>query len=171
MIYWIAWGLFTTLLLGFTLIRPHPYRFSRFLAFESIISLVFLNARVWFMNPFSLLQVLSWISLLGSIALVVHGFFLLKTQGEPEGDFEDTTRLITSGAYQYIRHPLYASLLLLGVGVFLKNPSWIGAALLTTTLLGAVLTARIEEDHNLERFGDEYREYMEKTSIFIPLIY
>jgi len=33
------------------------------------------------------------------------------------------------------------------------------------------LTARIEEGHNLERFGEDYREYMERTSRFLPYIY
>ncbi|RLD94399.1 MAG: isoprenylcysteine carboxylmethyltransferase family protein, partial [Bacteroidetes bacterium] len=53
MVYFLAWILFTIILLGFTLARSHPYRFSRFLAFESILSLIFLNATVWFLEPFS----------------------------------------------------------------------------------------------------------------------
>jgi protein-S-isoprenylcysteine O-methyltransferase Ste14 len=171
MIYWIAWSILTVLLLGFTLSRTHPYRFTRFLAFESIISLVFLNAPVWFLNPFSSLQLFSWIFLLGSIILAGHGFFLLRTQGDPKGDIEDTTQLITSGAYRYIRHPLYASLLLIASGAFLKDPSLVGAALLGTCLLGAMLTAQIEENHNLERFGEEYQEYMKTTTRFIPYIF
>jgi protein-S-isoprenylcysteine O-methyltransferase Ste14 len=171
MVYWIAWGIFTTLLLGFTLIRTHPYRFSRFLAFEGILSLIFLNARLWFVDPFSPRQILSWILLFGSTVLVIQGFYLIKSRGAPRGDFEDTTQLITNGIYRYIRHPLYASLLLLGAGVYFKQPTWIGTVLLGLTLLGIFLTANIEEQHNLERFGEEYREYMEKTNRFIPFIY
>ncbi len=171
MVYWITWILFTALLLGFTLARSHPYRFTRFLAFECILSLVFLNGRVWFENPFSPRQILSWILLLGSLALAVHGFVLIKSRGAPSGDFEDTTRLITSGAYRFIRHPLYASLLLLSLGVFFKDPSFPGAALVLGTTLGVNLTAGIEEQHNLARFGEDYRDYMEKTRRFIPFIY
>ena len=75
MVYFLAWVLFTILLLGFTLARPHPYRFPRFMAFESILSLIFLNGDVWLLDPFSVLQVLSWIFLLGSLFLAGHGFF------------------------------------------------------------------------------------------------
>jgi len=100
MVYFLAWILFTIILLGFTLARSHPYRFTRFLAFESILSLIFLNAAVWFLDPFSFPQVFSWICLVGSIFLVGFGFFLIKTKGNPEGDFEDTTTLITSGIYK-----------------------------------------------------------------------
>jgi len=171
MIYFIAWIFFSVVLLGFTLIRPHPYRFTRFLAFESILSLIFLNASTWFREPLSVLQILSWISLTGSLLLVSVGFYQIKTQGDPEGDFEDTTILIKAGVYKYIRHPLYASLLFFSLGAFLKDPSLLGGVLVVTTGAGVFLTARIEERFNLERFGDEYGDYMEKTRKFIPFIY
>ena len=169
--YLALWFVFTLLLLGFTLARSHPYRFPRFLAFESILSLIFLNARVWFSDPFRWYQLLSWSFLAGSLFLAGWGFALIKTRGNPDGDFEDTTRLITTGVYRYIRHPLYSSLIAFALGAFLKSPTWAGALLVLTTVLGAVLTARIEERHNLERFGEAYREYMERTSRFIPFIY
>lgn len=171
MIYWVLWIAFTAALLGFSLARRHPYRFPRFLAFESILSLVFLNAGSWFADPWSPPQIASWILLAGSAALAGHGFWLIKSRGEPAGDLEDTTRLITSGAYRCIRHPLYASLILLALGVFLKDPSLPGIALVAGAGLGAFLTARIEERFNLERFGDPYREYMGRTKRFIPFIF
>ncbi len=167
----LGWVIFTLMLLGFTLFRTHPYRFTRFLVFESLLSLIFLNAEDWFQNPFSFLQVVSWVFLVGSFVLAVHGFTLIKTKGNPEGDFEDTTTLITTGAYRYIRHPLYASLFLFALGVFLKDPSLLGVGLVGTTILGVVFTARIEEKHNLERFGMAYQVYMDITNRFIPFVY
>ena len=167
----ILWVIFSSLLLLFTLSRPHPYRYPRFLAFESILSLVFLNANDWFVNPLSLWQILSWIFLAASVALVLHGFFLLKTMGKSEGDFEDTTKLIKIGAYRYIRHPLYTSLLLMGLGAFLKDPSLLGGGLLGTIFAGVIVTSIIEEQHNLEGFGEEYLDYREKTKRFIPFIF
>ncbi len=171
MVYWIFWLAFSVILLGFTLARLHPYRFTRFLAFESILSLLFLNARGWFSDPLSTHQIISWILLTGSAVLVGHGFWLIKSRGQPAGDLEDTTQLITSGAYRYIRHPLYTSLILLALGVFFKAPSALGAFLAAAGGLGAFLTARTEEKFNLERFGDPYREYMGRTKRFIPFIF
>lgn len=171
MIYLILWILFSLLLLGFTLARPHPYRFTRFIAFESLISLVFLNAGDWFLFPGSARQILSWVLLLISIALAGIGFRSLKNRGRPEGDFEDTTRLITDGIYRYIRHPMYASLVFFAAGAFLKAPSWVGALLVAANLLGVEFTARIEERHNLDRFGEEYSQYCRLTKKFIPFIY
>ena len=171
MINFLAWIFFSILLLVFTIIRPHPYRFTRFLAFESILGLIFLNADSWFVDPLSLRQLFSWVFLTASIIVVGQGFYLIKTKGNPAGDFEDTTKLITSGVFHYIRHPLYSSLILFGLGAALKDPSLLGGALLLLVVLGVVLTARIEEKHNLERFGEEYQGYCEKTKRFIPFIY
>lgn len=171
MIYFILWFFFSALLLLFTLLRPHPYRFPRFLAFESILSIVFLNADAWFDNPLSFAQILSWIFLSASLILVLHGFYLLKSQGKPEGDFEDTTQLIDIGAYRYIRHPLYASLLLFGLGAFLKDPSLLGVALVISLFAGVIVTSITEEQHNMERFGEPYEDLRKKTKRFIPFIF
>jgi protein-S-isoprenylcysteine O-methyltransferase Ste14 len=169
--YLISWLILSALLVGFTLARRHPYRWPRFLAFEAILSLAFLNGRVWFLDPFSPRQIMSWILLSGSLALVVSGLSLIKTRGEPAGDIEETTRLITSGIYRWIRHPLYASLFLLAAGIYLKRPSWTGLLLVGLTLLGVIWTAWLEERHNLERFGEDYQAYMRETARFIPYIY
>ena len=169
--YFALWGFFTALLLGFTLARSHPYRFPRFLAFESILSLIFLNARVWFLAPLSWQQLLSWFFLAGSLLLAGWGFILIKARGAPEGDFEDTTRLITTGVYRFVRHPLYSSLIFFALGAFLKEPAWISGFLVLTTVVGVVLTAGIEERHNLERFGEEYQNYMKRTKRFIPYLF
>jgi len=171
LVYILGWALFSILLLGFTLARSHPYRFPRFMAFESILSLIFLNGGAWFRDPFSPRQILSWVCLISSLLLVSAGFFLIKTKGDPEGDFEDTTSLITTGIYKFIRHPLYASLFLFGLGAFLKGPSWLGFGLVFTTGLGVYLTARIEESFNLARFGNDYQVYMKRTKRFIPFIF
>lgn len=165
------WGIFTALLLAFTLARRHPYRFPRFLAFESILSLIFLNARAWFLDPWSWRQILSWVFLAGSLALAGSGFYLLKARGDPAGDIEDTTTLITTGVYRLIRHPLYGSLVAFALGGFLKRPGLLAGGLVCATILGALITARIEERHNLERFGEQYREYMERTKRFIPYLF
>jgi len=75
--------------------------FYRFFAFESILILILLNAEHWFSEPFAPRQILSWVLLTGSLFLAVHGFRLLRVVGQPEGQIEDTTRLVTVGAYKY----------------------------------------------------------------------
>ncbi|MGD0342067.1 MAG: isoprenylcysteine carboxylmethyltransferase family protein [Bacteroidales bacterium] len=141
---------------------------ARFFVFESIFVLFLLNYRVWFQNSFSLHQIISWILLFGSIYPALAGFLLLKRMGKSEQSFENTTVLVKSGIYRYIRHPLYCSLILLGTGIMFKNPGNLQLVTGAINLVAAYLTARIEEKEMLARFGDDYRQYMGETKMFIP---
>jgi protein-S-isoprenylcysteine O-methyltransferase Ste14 len=116
---------------------------ARFFSFESILILFLLNWRLWFRNPFAWNQIIAWILLFSSIYPVVAGYLLLKRKGKSEKSLENTTILIKSGIYRYIRHPLYCSLLLL---------------------------AKIEEKEMLVKFGNQYSDYMKETKMFIPFI-
>jgi len=151
--------------------NPHSHGFHRFFAFESILILLLLNLEHWFSNPFSTLQIASWLLLLSSIILAVHGFYLLHAIGRPKSGFETTTTLVTLGAYKYIRHPLYTSLLLLGWGVFFKDVSPLSGIMVMATSAFLIATAKVEETENLQKFGDDYAAYMKTTKMFIPLLF
>lgn len=149
---------------------PRAHGFYRFFAFESVLIVVLLNAPAWFHDAGSPRQILSWLLLLGSAILPAHGFHLLRTVGAPRASVEDTTRLVTGGAYRYIRHPLYCSLLLGIWGAFLKRPSWLAGAVAAAGSVFTVATATVEERENLEKFGTEYRTYRSKTKMFVPFV-
>ncbi len=85
-------------------------------------------------------------------------------------EWENTDKLVTTGIFRYIRHPMYSSLLFLAWGALLKSIT-IGTLILTgvaTTAL--VATAKAEEAENLARFGTEYRNYMRRTRLFVPFL-
>ena len=144
----------------------------RFFSFESILILVLNNKACWFLSPFSFAQCLSWTLLLLSLILAITGFKHLIQRGKPEGNFENTTLLITTGTYYFIRHPLYCSLLLGGTGIWLKNPSDIFSIILCIiNALALYYTARADEHEMICRFGEEYRAYMRRSKMFIPFIF
>ena len=145
--------------------------FFRFFAWEAILALILVNVDVWFRDPFSLLQIVSWILLAICIALAIHGFYMLKAIGKPSGDFEQTTVLVKKGAYQFIRHPLYSSLLFMAWGAFLKDISIYSIVLLVIATVFLVLTARMEEKENIARFGKSYADYIKETRMFIPFVF
>jgi len=78
---------------------------------------------------------------------------------------------VTLGAYKYIRHPLYTSLLLLGWGVFFKDVSPLSGIMVMATSTFLIATAKVEETENLQKFGDDYAAYMKTTKMFIPLLF
>lgn len=162
-----------------SLFRPRSHGFPRFFAWEAILALVLLNAPHWTEDLFSVHQLVSWLFLLISIFLVVHGVHLLKVIGKPNQNrsdaellaFERTSDLVTVGAYKYIRHPLYSSLLFLSWGVFLKHPSLLGLFLVLVASFFLLLTAKNDESECLRHFGEAYQAYMRGTKKFIPFLF
>lgn len=76
--------------------------------------------------------------------------------------------LVTRGPYHWVRHPLYTVGFTLFFGFALLAANWF---MLMMLLLGAVvLTQRttLEESRLIERFGDDYRQYMQSTGRFFP---
>ncbi|MCX8010970.1 MAG: isoprenylcysteine carboxylmethyltransferase family protein [Ignavibacteria bacterium] len=143
----------------------------RFFAFESILILALLNIDVWFKNPLSINQIFSWVFLCTSLVLAIYGFYLLKYLGKPKGKFENTTELITTGLFRYIRHPLYCALLLLGLGIFLKDTNITTTFLVLVNSLALYLTAKTEEKEMIARFGSKYIDYMKRSKMFIPYLF
>lgn len=151
----------------------------RLISWISLTGLFLLNWRYWFRDAFSILQIISWISLVISILLLVEGLMGLHKQGKPNDSrvdesllgLEKTTQLVNGGIYQYIRHPMYSSLLFLGVGIFLKAPSLWSGGLLVLAIVFLHLTALVEEQENIRYFGNGYIGYMARTKRFIPYIW
>ena len=78
-------------------------------------------------------------------------------------------QLVTTGAYNYIRHPMYTSVILMMLGVLVSTPTLLELLLFTTLILVLVLKAKREE--RLWCGHDEaYIEYKRRTKLFIPYI-
>ena len=147
------------------------YGFYRFFAFETIAMSIAWNASRWFRDPASGNQIASWVLLVGGAALAIHGSYLLREVGRAQQrGIEDTLTLVDRGAYRYIRHPLYASLMLLAWGVFFKGTDLASAALAIMATGFLFATGRLEEQFNIRRFGSTYAEYRKRTKMFIPFV-
>jgi len=154
----------------FSIRHKRYHGIPRFFAFESIYLLILLNLKVWFHDPLSLHQIISWILLILSAYAGIAGYLLLKGKGKSSGNFENTTVLVKAGIYGIIRHPLYLSLFLLGTGVMMKNPSIPALALGAVNLVAVYFTSLTEEKEMVERFGPEYIQYIKETKMFIPFL-
>jgi protein-S-isoprenylcysteine O-methyltransferase Ste14 len=170
--YILAGGtLFIILFSWFLSIRHRRYHgIARFFSFESILILLLTNYRVWFHYPFSVNQIFSWILLILSAWVVADGYLTLTRHGKPDRNFENTSVLVKTGIYSLIRHPLYLSVFLLGTGIMLKQPGKVQLMLGLVNLIAIYITARIEEKEMIARFGEDYRNYMKESKMFIPFI-
>jgi protein-S-isoprenylcysteine O-methyltransferase Ste14 len=106
----------------------------------------------------------------GSIALVGVGSLQTGRSVSALPHPRREMSLITTGAYSYIRHPIYTGLILSALGWAVLQDS--GPALVATLGLALVLDLkrRREEAWLDERFG-EYATYRERTKAFIPFVY
>jgi protein-S-isoprenylcysteine O-methyltransferase Ste14 len=77
-------------------------------------------------------------------------------------------RLVTEGVYRYMRHPQYTGIYLAIVGQLIHWPTIPTLLLFPVIVLAYRHLARKEEKVMIERFGDEYRSYMEKVPMFFP---
>ncbi|MGD0014485.1 MAG: isoprenylcysteine carboxylmethyltransferase family protein [Bryobacteraceae bacterium] len=158
---------------------PRSHGFYRFFAFEALLALILLNSPRWFREPLSGRQIVSWLLLAASLGLAIEAFRLLHKIGRPARretrganlGFENTTTLVTVGAYRFIRHPMYASLLALTWGACLKHPSAPSAGLALAASGFLLATAITEERENLAQFGTAYADYMRTTRRFIPFLF
>lgn len=81
-----------------------------------------------------------------------------------------TGSLVKTGVYKYIRHPQYAGLLLLSFGMMVEWATLPLLILYPVIVYMYVRLAKREEKDMLVEFGDEYREYMKETKMFIPFV-
>ncbi len=77
--------------------------------------------------------------------------------------------LVNSGPYAFVRHPLYASYLLLTLGFFLSTEDWLVGSLMLTYFLAVTSRAKREEAMLRTRLGTIYAEYCRRTPRFVPL--
>ena len=161
-----------------TLFRFGTHGFYRFFSWECILWLLATNFKYWLDNPFIVTQLLSWAFLFISIYFLLSGALLLKKMGKPNKErnevglykFELTSRLVDSGIFKYIRHPLYSSLLFLTLGIFLKNITIETLIVSCLSTMFLFLTAKADENECVQYFGKQYIEYMKRTKRFVPLV-
>jgi len=76
---------------------------------------------------------------------------------------------ITRGVYHYSRHPLYLASLLIYLSVGIASASWVFLLVFFVQSVSIRIAAVGEERYCLDKYGDAYREYMNKTPRWLGL--
>lgn len=103
------------------------------------------------------------------IALNWLGILTLRKQWSVIVVVSDSHKLVDTGIYKFIRHPIYTALLLevLGFGVALSN--WVSLLLLLIPNLASLTYRIFVEEKELEKhFGNDYIKYEQRTKRLIP---
>jgi len=113
------------------------------------------------------------------LALGVFGFFLLfgivALNYNKLGNFniqpklKENSKLITTGIYAYVRHPMYTSVIGMMLGVLISTPTLI-EFLLFGILIGVLLLKAKKEESLWLEHDENYEEYKHKSKFFIPFV-
>lgn len=79
-------------------------------------------------------------------------------------------KLIMTGPYRFMRHPMYAVVILATLGLTIQIHSTAGYIIWGVLVLDLLVKLRLEEKLLLEKFT-EYREYMKRTKRLMPWIW
>jgi protein-S-isoprenylcysteine O-methyltransferase Ste14 len=111
---------------------------------------------------------LSAVRLAGSALFAVGALIFLVCAGQVY--FNKFTRkgVALRGLYTWIRHPQYLGLGLTGLGLSILWPRFLVAALWAVMVMLYYFLARDEERRMIGQFGDGYRDYMDRTGMFVP---
>ena len=138
--------------------------------FYSFLAILFVGQVVFcflFYNRAGLdvLLYIGWAILASSVALGVLPRVTFHMKGKaPEGkSFNNTTVLVDSGIYAIVRHPMYLSFILLIASLILISQHWLSLAFGIPIVIYFYLRMGQEEPSYIEKFGDDYRRYMEKV--------
>ncbi len=125
----------------------------------------------WRMMPAWLpLRMLGALLVLAGVAFLVHAFgrFVAEGRGTP-APIAPTERLVTGGAYRYVRNPMYVAVLaiILGQALLLGQPLLVA--------YGAVICAAVvsfvrlyEEPVLARRYGADYEAYRRAVPGWLP---
>jgi protein-S-isoprenylcysteine O-methyltransferase Ste14 len=112
-----------------------------------------------------------WIGIVTGILCSLLMYWTLSSLGKNLTDtvvIRAKATLITHGPYRWVRHPFYVTAAVLMASVTMLTANWlIGVTSLIVLALLVVRTPK-EEAMLIERFGQQYRDYMAKTGRFIP---
>ena len=85
---------------------------------------------------------------------------------------KENHKLMTTGIYSRVRHPLYLGILIMYLGYITICFSICGLIVFVVFLLPAYINRiNTEEKVLMERFGEQYKDYMDVTHKLIPFIW
>ena len=116
---------------------------------------------------------LRWLGVIGatsSTLLVAWIHRELGRQYSAELAIQKEHALVTTGPYARTRHPMYTVLNMFSLSMALTTSNLLVLLFAALVVVPFPWIVRAEEEMLLETFGEDYREYMERTGRFFPRI-
>ncbi len=106
---------------------------------------------------------------LGFICILKGTFLRMVARGHKKANSKESHSLVTSGVYSVIRNPMYFGTFMIGLGfTLILWPWWAVPIFVIVFYLRFKRQVRREEKFLLDSFGDQFRQYCEKTPRIFP---
>ncbi len=143
-----------------------------------ILVLTFVVMIMWLINSdlmrwasFSLPGWIRWGGMILSLAATSLLFSVHQILGKsysPKLEIKEKHNLVTTGPYRYVRHPMYSAIFCWTLGLALIISNWTTIFLPLAFALYVILRLPKEEMMMIDKFGGEYKSYMNRTGRIIP---
>jgi protein-S-isoprenylcysteine O-methyltransferase Ste14 len=145
----IVWSILVTVL-AIACFPANPLVLTGVIEVESYLPLVIIGGVVW----------------VGGMIMVMAPIVMFPKRGRvAKGEsFVKTTRLVDSGIYAIVRHPQYTGgVLAIFLTTLLWYPHWLFGVLGVIGTVVTYLGCREEDKYLIKKFGDDYKDYMERV--------
>ena len=140
--------------------------------------ILWLSPLVYLINPawmawskLGLPEGVRWLGVVLGILCTAGIYWLFSSIGSgitPTSATRKEHKLVTSGPYRWVRHPLYTVGTSLFIALGLIADNWFIILLGVLAFIAMASRAPKVEANLIEKFGDEYREYMKRTGRYFP---
>jgi len=103
-----------------------------------------------------------------SIPFLLWVHYVLDEEWSITLKFQTDHKLVTSGPYRRIRHPMYTALIVYELSWVLVSAGFLFFVYYVITVLLMIVRIPKEERMMLEKYGEEYRSYMKRTGRLLP---
>jgi len=159
--------------------RRHEPRLTRLLHIALIVLAALLlafriDALAWlderFLPPTMIAYWLGLVMLAAGIAIAVWARRYLGRNWSGTVTVKQDHKLVRSGPYRFVRHPIYTGLLLAILGTAVAIGEWRGLIAFALIIAGFLLKIRTEERFMSETFADAYARYRAEVPALVPFI-
>jgi len=151
---------------GSRLLYSVPVTLAFYLLFGDNMPLAWLESRIIPKNIY--IEALAIILTALGIAFAIWARFYIGQNWSSAVTIKVDHKLIRTGPYAWVRHPIYSGLILAAIGTALARRELRGVLALVLLYLGFTVKSRMEEQFMRKTFGPEYEDYSRSTGALIP---
>ena len=158
----VAWSRYSVLLgIGFNSFVIIAGIFLYLFDLPQIMPFLFVDLPLW----------VNWVGLVGFWLYYYSGIQVIKYNVNYLPLYKSIPKdyiLVTGGPYRIVRHPMYILKIIGGFLFFFTSGFWLQFFGVLLAILGLPIQTKGEEKAMLERFGNQYQDYMNRTGRFFP---